>query len=83
MVTAEVIAKQRRRGLELVAGRLEALRDKAGWTQRDVADLVKVTERQVRRWENGEQNIPATTWTSLCASAGVDAFGGDWRERPT
>lgn len=72
----------RRRGILLVPGRFAALRARARWTQRDVADLLSVTERQVGRWERGEQNVPKMAWELLCLRAGVLAAGGDWSEPP-
>ena len=41
--------------------RLKNLREKIGYTQSDLADLVKVGLRQIQRYEKGETDPPANT----------------------
>lgn len=33
-------------------------RQRMGYTQRDAADTLKVTERTIRNWENGSTKVP-------------------------
>jgi transcriptional regulator with XRE-family HTH domain len=37
---------------------IRTFRKQKRWTQKQMADLVYVTVRQVQRWESGEQKIP-------------------------
>jgi len=70
---------------EIVAKRQEARR-----TQTQVALLLRVSLRQVQRWERGEQDMPSATWRFFKLTCGyyypvdferVDDFERDWDSR--
>lgn len=56
-------AKSQRANLGFTAQGLKSMRSQLGLTQQQVADIVGVAgNRQVRRWENGEQDMPSEKW---------------------
>lgn len=52
--------------LEAFAKRLRSLRKEKGMTQRQMGDLLDVTERNYQRMEYGKTNVTATTLLFLC-----------------
>ncbi|WP_175836195.1 helix-turn-helix domain-containing protein [Burkholderia multivorans] len=70
------------------------LRKQAGRTQTQVAQLLRVSLRQVQRWEHGEQDMPSATWRFFKLTCGyyypvdferVEDFERHWntlRDRP-
>lgn len=54
--------------IKLNSNRLVELRDKAGITQRQLADALKVTEHTVRNWEKGRAEVELQIWQvkALC-----------------
>jgi ribosome-binding protein aMBF1 (putative translation factor) len=56
--------------------RIRALREMRGWSQREAADMLGMTERQWRRIETGEHPMKVAYWSVLCAKAGVPE---DWQ----
>ena len=57
---------------------LRKLRDGKGWSQKDLADAIGVTQPAIAKWETGQQ-IPAfDTVQRLCKALGVrvTAFDG-------
>lgn len=56
-------AKSQQANLGFTAQGLKSMRAQLGLTQQQVADIVGVAgNRQVRRWENGEQDMPSEKW---------------------
>jgi transcriptional regulator with XRE-family HTH domain len=54
----------------IVGGNIARMRRQRNWRQRDLADLVGVDERQVRRWENGEWMPNEAHFTKLVEVSG-------------
>lgn len=44
----------------MTSDELRTMRHAAGWTQTELAILLDVNPRTVRRWESGDQKIAAT-----------------------
>lgn len=56
-------AKSQQANLGFTAQGLKSMRSQLGLTQQQVTDIVGVAgNRQVRRWENGEQDMPSEKW---------------------
>lgn len=45
----------------MTAARLHECLALLGWSQRGLADLLAINEKQVRRWASGDYAVPATT----------------------
>lgn len=54
--------------IKVYSNRLVELRDKAGITQKQLADALKVTEHTVRNWEKGRAEAELQLWQvkALC-----------------
>lgn len=56
-------AKSQQANLGFTPQALKSMRSQLGLTQQQTADIVGVAgNRQVRRWENGEQDMPTEKW---------------------
>ena len=62
-----------KKGLEIFAIRLKALRKEKGLKQSDMGALLGCTIRNYQRLEYGEINVPATTLIALADYFGVSA----------
>lgn len=63
ILTRYAQAKSQQANLGFTAQGLKSMRAQLGLTQQQVADIVGVAgNRQVRRWENGEQDMPSKKW---------------------
>ena len=51
--------------LEVFSARLRALRKEKNMTQRQMGDLMGITERNYQRWEGGEVNASGTAFVFL------------------
>ncbi len=60
-----------KKGLEIFAIRLKALRKEKGLKQSDMGELLGCTSRNYQRMEYGEINVPATTLIALADYFGV------------
>lgn len=67
-VSRGVIVKSK---LEVFAARLRALRKEKNMTQRQMGDLMGITERNYQRWESGEVNASGTALIFLGDYFGV------------
>jgi transcriptional regulator with XRE-family HTH domain len=74
------MAVPRKRVFVVEPERIKALREARGWSQREAAELVGMTERQWRRIETGEHPMKQAYWTVMCSKAGV---AEDWQPAPT
>jgi transcriptional regulator with XRE-family HTH domain len=52
------------------AEQFKKLREKKGYTQAEVARLLKVTVRTVSRWENGDRRVPHIAIMALDSLSG-------------
>lgn len=72
--------------METMGDRIRRLREAKGWTQRELADRVGVTEAAVSQWERGEtKNIKNLNFAALLEELGTTQeyllFGPDGRAR--
>ena len=67
-VSRGVVVKSK---LEVFAARLRALRKEKNMTQRQMGDLMGITERNYQRWEGGEVNASGTALIFLGDYFGV------------
>ncbi|OZI28669.1 XRE family transcriptional regulator [Bordetella genomosp. 1] len=51
-------------------GEIRDARLKSGRTQSQVAQILRVSERQLQRWEAGEQDMPPGVWRTFTMSCG-------------
>lgn len=72
---AEKIERQRKRGLPY-GDRVRDLRDAAGLSQQEAADLTGVSVGAWSKYERGEVGVPRTSWLSFTRGLGVT---DDWK----
>lgn len=56
-----------------IGERLKAAREKAGITQRQLAEKIGVTQKDICRWEKGERTPSLIRFSELCKSLDVSA----------
>lgn len=54
-----------------IAAELQLRRKSRGWTQKELADRLGVSQSMVSRWENGEENFTVVTLTKLAMAFDV------------
>lgn len=59
--------------MALRGDRLRVSRDKKGFTQRQLANLIGVTEYQISRYETGKSEATSTTLEAIAKHLGVSA----------
>ena len=55
-----------------VGERLKNLRKEHGFTQRDIADFIDMSQSQIAKVETGERNLKLTKLSKLCGLYGVN-----------
>lgn len=52
-------------------GEIQAALQLAGWTGEKFAKTIGINPRTVRRWLDGDSDIPYAVWAMLCVAAGL------------
>ena len=65
-VTAKYIAQ--------IAATIQKQRKAKGYTQRDLANRLGVSQVMVSRWENGDENFTVATLAKISAALGMELY---------
>lgn len=57
---------------EAVGQRLKAARQKAGWSQSQIAELLELSFQQVQKYETGTNRLPANKYPKLAVAIDFD-----------